>query len=286
MWWKFRDPWDDSFAKGVTEALKKYDRSAHDRWCIGFFVDNEIDWGGYPAQLAEWTLQSPADQPAKVACVEFLRGRYDDIQKLNAAWRSSYSGWSDLLNSVLLPGSGAKGDLEAFTSVIVEEYFKRTREAVKSFDKDLLYLGCRFAGSARPWVVGHCAKYCDVVSYNIYAEEIGDWRLPQNLDAPVLIGEFHFGATDRGPFGTGVRQAKNQAERAEKLKRYVRSALDNPQIIGVHWHQFADQATSGRFCGEYLQVGWTDICDRPYAETVSAVREVGYELYKARFQGR
>jgi hypothetical protein len=98
-----------------------------------------------------------------------------------------------------------------------------------------------------------------------------------------MIGEFHFGATDRGPFGTGVRQAKDQNDRAEKLKAYVRSSLDNPQIIGVHWHQFADQATSGRFCGEGLQVGWTDICDRPYPETIKAVREVGAELYTRRW---
>lgn len=48
--------------------------------------------------------------------------------------------------------------------------------------------GCRFAGQARPWVIGPCAKYCDVVSYNIYRDQIDDWRLPDGLDAPVLIG--------------------------------------------------------------------------------------------------
>jgi hypothetical protein len=283
QWWKFRDPWDESFAVGVTAALEKHGRSAHDPWCIGFFVDNEINWGGYAAQLAEWSLQSPADQPAKVACVEFLRAKYGEIAKMNAVWKSSYADWNDLLHSVLLPGGGAKEDLEAFTGVVVDEYFKRTRAAVKAFDKDLLYLGCRFAGRARPWVIAACAKYCDVVSYNIYAESLEGWRLPDNLDAPVMIGEFHFGATDRGPFGTGVRQAKDQNDRAEKLKGYVRSSLDNPQIVGVHWHQFADQATSGRFCGEGLQVGWTDICDRPYPETIKAVREVGAELYTRRW---
>jgi hypothetical protein len=283
MWWKFRDPWDESFARGVTEALEKHGRSARDPWCIGFFVDNEINWGRHAGQLAEWVLQSPADQPAKKACVAFLREKYGDIARLNAVWKSAYSDWAALQHGVLLPGSGAKADLAAFTQVAVEEYFRRTRAAVKAFDKDLLYLGCRFAGAAPSWVIGPCAKYCDVVSYNIYAEEIRGWRLPQNLDAPVMIGEFHFGATDRGPFGTGVRQAKDQNERAEKLARYVRSALDNPQIVGVHWHQFADQATSGRFCGEGLQVGWTDICDRPYPETIKAVRAVGAELYARRW---
>ena len=84
------------------------------------------------------------------------------------------------------------------------------------------------------------------------------------------------------PFGTGVRQAANQIDRAAKMKAYVRSALANPQIVGVHWHQFSDQATSGRFDGEYLQVGWTDICDTPYPEAVAALRELGVSLYGSR----
>ena len=61
---------------------------------------------------------------------------------------------------------------------------------------------------------------------------------------------------------------------------YVESALANPQIVGVHWHQFSDQATSGRFDGEYLQVGWTDVCDSPYEETVKALRQI--DIYATR----
>ena len=283
MWKKVRDPWDESFSKGVARALETHGREAHDPWCIGFFVDNEINWGFTPRQLADWTMQSPADQPAKIAAVGFFREKYGDIAKLNAAWKSSYADWDDLLHSVLLPGPAAADDLAAFTRLIAETYFRKTREAVKAFDPQLLYLGCRFVGSvAKPWVIGPCAKYCDVVSYNIYLDTVGDWRLPDGLDAPVMVGEFHFGATDRGPFGTGVCVASNQTDRAAKLKAYVRSALANPQIVGVHWHQFADQATSGRFDGEYLQVGWTDICDTPYPETINAVREVGYSLYETR----
>ena len=55
QWWKFRDPWDESFKQGVAAALAAHGREAHDPWCIGFFVDNEINWGGTPTQLAEWT---------------------------------------------------------------------------------------------------------------------------------------------------------------------------------------------------------------------------------------
>ena len=146
------------------------------------------------------------------------------------------------------------------------------------------------AGAAAPGIVSFKdAKkikswdaWGDVVSYNIYTDSILDWRLPEKLDAPVLIGEFHFGAHDRGLFGSGLVNAGSQEGRAAALKAYVASALRNPQVVGVHWHQFSDQATSGRFDGEYFQVGWTDICDRPYPETVKALREVGYPLYETR----
>ena len=258
QWAKFRDPFDPSFTEGVRAALEAHGREAHDPWCIGFFIDNEIQWGAKDTDLAQWALWSPDDQPAKVEFVKRLAAKGIDPKR----------------------DAVPDEELRAFTAVIVEEYFKRTRAAVKAFDPGLLYLGCRFAGHARPWAIGSCAKYCDVVSYNLYRDAIDAWRLPQGLDAPVLIGEFHFGAHDRGLFGSGLLNKGSQAGRAAALKGYVESALANPQIVGVHWHQFSDQATSGRFDGEYFQVGWTDVCDRPYPETVEALRSI--DVYRRR----
>ena len=285
FWFKFRDPWDPTFRTSVLEALAKRGEQGHDPMCLGFSIDNEIAWGSSPSQLAEWTLRSPADQPAKASLVEFMKKKYGEIAKLNAAWKASYTDWADLLHTLTLPGDAAKKDLADFTGVIVEEYFKRTRAAVKEFDPQLLYLGCRFAGvaTAKPWVIGPCAKYSDVITYNIYNWGVRGFNLPKGVeDKPVLVTEFHFGATDRGPFGASLRPTANQSDRAEKIKGYVRSAIGNPQIAGVHWHQYSDQATTGRFDGESSQVGWTDVCDRPYAETVKALREVGAEIYSKR----
>ena len=58
--------------------------------------------------------------------------------------------------------------------------------------------------------------------------------------------------------------------------------MGNPLIVGIHWHQFSDQATTGRFDGEYFQVGLTDVCDNPYPETVAALRAASADLYAAR----
>jgi hypothetical protein len=98
----------------------------------------------------------------------------------------------------------------------------------------------------------------------------------------VIIGAFHFGALDRGMFHTGLKPVANQRERAVAYAGYVRGALENRWIVGTHWFQFGDHATTGRGDGENYQIGLRDICDTPYSETIQACREVGDQLYQCR----
>ena len=83
-------------------------------------------------------------------------------------------------------------------------------------------------------------------------------------------------------FHTGLGPCKDQNERAQAYENYVKSALGNPWIIGAHWFQYGDQAVTGRFDGENYQIGLVDVCDRPYEETIDAVRRVGYNMYQIR----
>ena len=142
-------------------------------------------------------------------------------------------------------------------------------------------MGCRFSNYT-PDLVKIGAEYCDVISYNHYNFTTDNVILPEGVDKPVMIGEFHFGALDRGMFHCSQVETETQEKRGEAYIRYVESALRHPQIIGVHWHQYSDQATTGRFDGEDFQVGFTDVCDTPYPETVAAIRKVGYSLYEYR----
>ncbi len=63
---------------------------------------------------------------------------------------------------------------------------------------------------------------------------------------------------------------------------YVRGALRNPYIVGTHWFQYKDQATTGRGDGENYQIGFIDVCDTPYSEIVSEAREVAASMYAYR----
>jgi hypothetical protein len=285
-WGKFRDVFDPSFGEEVRKAMaQQVGKAAGDPWCLGYFVDNEIAWGD-EISLAVGALLSPPDQVAKKVFIADLKAKYGEIEKLNAAWGTSHASWDALLQHRGAPDKKrAWDDLTAFYTKTAETYFKTCREAVKEVAPNQLYLGCRFA-----WVNDRAARaaapYCDVVSYNFYRRSIADFRYPGG-DKPLIVGEFHFGALDRGMFHTGLVPVRDQAERAKVYREYVEGALRHPGFVGTHWFKYTDEPTTGRvYDEENYQIGFLDGCDTPYPETIDAVRQVGYAMYRYRLNAK
>ncbi len=282
-WGKFPDPFDPANKASVERAMQRHaGGAAGDPWCIGFFVDNEMSWGD-ETSLAIATLKSPPEQPAKLAFIADLKAKYTTIDRLNSAWSTKHESWDALLASRVAPEKAkAEADLKAFYTHIAEQYFRTVRDAVKQVAPNQLYLGCRFAWT-NPLAASAAAKFCDVVSYNLYRRSVANLKMPGGQDVPLIIGEFHFGALDRGMFHTGLVPTKNQTARAKAYAEYVRGALQHPQFVGCHWFQYQDQPTTGRvYDEENYQIGFVDIADTPYAETIAACREVGKGMYPLR----
>lgn len=286
-WGQFRDVFDPDFQAQIEAAMQRQaDTSAKDPWCIGYFVDNEISWGN-DTSLAEAALASPPEQVAKQVFLADLKTKYETIAKLNAAWGTEHPSWEALLASRNAPDrKRAREDLLAFYRKTAETYFRTIRDAVKAVAPQQLYLGCRFAW-VNDTVADVSADFCDVVSYNLYRDDVAKFKFPGKRDVPLIIGEFHFGALDRGMFHTGLRSAKDQNERAQKYENYVRGVLRHPQFVGCHWFKYMDEPTSGRALdGENYQIGFVDIADTPYPETIDVVRKVGYDMYNYRLAAR
>lgn len=281
----FPDVFDPGFAKNVNSSAKSWLAGADsDPYCIGFFCDNEMPWGG-DTQLALDALRAPADQAAKLELIHWLKQKYPTIDDLNKAWDTPFSDYDALPVGAALKNlpktAAAIQDLTAFTDRVTETYFRTMRDALKAVAPHKLYLGCRSVGGSAN-AIAIAIKYCDVVSYNRYCFSVRDQKFPAGLDAPMLIGEFHFGASDRGLFWNGLVSTTDQSDRARKYADYVNSALDNPQIVGIHWFQYGDEAVTGRGDGENAQCGFVDVCDTPYAETIHAARAVGDAMYARR----
>ncbi len=287
-WGQFRDPFHPEFRTKFAETMKKQQETAADPWCIGFYVDNELGWGG-DTSLASAALASPATQPAKIAVVEMLKEKYGTTDQLNASWGTSYADWKAMLASETAPDDkkeAIKSDLRNGYDLIAEQYFSVIRDELKKIAPDKLYFGCRFAW-VNDAVVVAASKYCDVISFNIYDYTLSKLKLPEGIDKGVIIGEFHFGALDRGMLHTGLKPTADQAARAEAYEKYVRSGLEHPNIVGTHWFQYGDQATTGRGGdGENYQIGLVDVCDTPYPETIDAVKKIGGSMYEIRRGGK
>lgn len=281
-WSRFPDVFDASFADVLRRSMSGRTSSmANDPWCIGYFSDNEMSWGD-ETSLSIGVLRSPTQQAAKLEFVKVLRTKYEDIARLNAAWGTSHKSWDELQECRTAPDkSKAREDLVAFYVKLAETYFRTVRETIKSVAPNQLYLGCRFA-----WVNDYAAKaagkYCDVVSYNLYRHTIADFKYPGG-DKPLIVGEFHFGALDRGMFHTGLVPLEDQAARSAAYRDYVLCALRHPQFVGTHWFQWQDEPTTGRALDEEnYQIGFVDVADTPYRETIDASRDISRRLYTER----
>lgn len=169
---------------------------------------------------------------------------------------------------------------------VIYEYFKTVRQVLNEFAPNKLYLGCRSNSvNFNRTAFEAAAKYCDVISINHYDYNLSDFKATEGLDKPLIVGEFHFGALDRGMPHAGLRSASSQKQRARIYQHFVNQALDNDYVVGTHWFQYLDQLCTGRSDGENYQIGFVDICDRPHEEMINAVRNISSYMYDYRMNG-
>ena len=278
----FPDVFSPSFRKNLREAFETRADSFNDPWCIGYFIQNELKFGE-PLKFMEEVCAEPAESPCKKEWVEDLKSRYQSISQFNRFAGTTFTSWKALLaNRSAVKLDGVSDAANAFYKKMCTVYFRTCKEEQKSIVPHQLYLGCRFLQNVSSVPVTIAAQFCDVVSYNVYEYGVAS-RNVENIDKPFIIGEFHFGALDRGMFGPGCRWAGDQQDRAGLYKDYVTGALQNPYCVGAHWFQYNSQAFTGRNPdGENYQVGLLDITGNPYPELRDAIRQVTYGMYETR----
>jgi hypothetical protein len=289
-WWGgMPDPFDPRFAMATERAVAIAARDHRDDpWLIGYYADNELAWAG-PGDdpqsryaLAYGTLKMTTDVPAKRAFLKQLRDKYRNQAGLSKAWGIDLPAWELMEDPGFVPPMPnpehpeIENDFKYFQKVFADTYFKTISDSLKWHAPNQLLLGGRFATST-PEAVASCAQYCDVLSFNMYTlkpQDGYDFAALRALDKPVLITEFNFGSSDRGPFWGGVTQLAREEDRGPAYANFLKQALSEPSIVGVHWFQYLDQPVTGRLLdGENGHFGLVGITDLPYQGFVEAVRK-------------
>ncbi|CAI8976779.1 Hydrolase [Pseudomonas chlororaphis] len=289
-WWGgMPDPFDPRFAMATERAVAIAARDHRDDpWLIGYFADNELAWAG-PGDdpkaryaLAYGTLRMTTDVPAKRAFLKQLRDKYRNQEGLSKAWGINLTAWELMEDPGFEPPLPSpehpeiEADFKYFQKVFADTYFKTISDSLKWHAPNHLLLGGRFAIST-PEAVASCAQYCDVLSFNMYTlkpQDGYDFARLNTLDKPVLITEFNFGSRDRGPFWGGVTELVREEDRGPAYAQFLKQALSEPSIVGVHWFQYLDQPVTGRLLdGENGHFGLVGITDVPFQGFVDSVRK-------------
>jgi len=269
----FPDVFYPRFESDAAEYASQLSSSVKDPALIGYFLMNEPTWGFSKELPAAGMLYNSVTAHSRTELARFLKTKYDTDTALASGWAMPVTFTrieKGKFEGVLTPQ--ALKDLRDFSVRMVERYFQVLSHECRKADPHHLNLGMRWAGVPPEWAV-EGMKFFDVFSLNCYMEKLPmatSEKINQMLHRPVMIGEWHFGALDAGLPASGIGRLPNQQQRADAYRVYFEDAAANPNCVGAHWFTLYDQSALGRFDGENYNIGFLDICNRPYDEMSKA----------------
>ena len=279
----FPDTLSPEFAENAKAWARQMERHRGKASLIGYFLGNEPQWAFVnDLNIAACALECEKTSHSRRALIAFMREKYATIDALNAEWGSAYASFEDMDRPVSTHGFTEAGRraLNEFSEVMIREFIRVPSEAIREVDPDHLNLGIRYAWlSSKELAAG--AEYTDVFSFNCYSMDPTPAieNFSKLVGKPVMIGEFHFGALDRGLDATGIRGVTTQKERGRAYRYYMQRAAAHPMCLGAHYFTLNDQAYLGRFDGENYQIGIVDVTQRPYEDFEAGIIETHRELY-------
>jgi hypothetical protein len=278
------DVFDPQFDADAAEFARQLEETRDDPAFIGYFMMNEPTWGFSAETPAAGMLFNTPSCASRRALADFLRDRYDSSDEtLARSWEipTSFDAIAEgRWNTPFTPA--AESDLADFSAIMVEKYFSTLSAACRTVDPHHLNLGVRYHTVPPRWAIEGMRSF-DVFSINCYRAQVPADELAaihDLLNMPTMVGEWHMGALDVGLPATGVGpRVKDQAARAQAYRFYLETAAALPHCVGVHHFTHYDQSALGRFDGEAYNIGFYDVCNRPYEVLVQAARQSHTHMY-------
>jgi hypothetical protein len=279
----FPDVYHPDFPVAADAFAAQLAETAGDPAFIGYFLMNEPNWGFATESPAAGMLYTTPVCHTRQALAGYLRDRYASDEALSTAWgldvtldSVAQGSWSQSLSEA------ARQDLATFSDEMVARYFDVLGSACRRVDPDHLNLGIRYYTIPPAWAVRGMRSF-DVFSMNCYQPRVLADKMAQIaelLDMPIMVGEWHFGALDVGLPASGLRHVKDQIERGKAFRVYLEDAAAKPWCVGVHYFTLYDQSAIGRGDGEAYNIGFVDVCSRPYTPLAEAARVSHERLYQ------
>jgi hypothetical protein len=279
----FPDVFHPGFAAACAVWAEQLRETRDDPAFLGYFICNEPTWAFAKQTPAAGMLVNTSEASARAAFAAWLRERHADDDALASAWGEPLATFTRVASGrweTLPETRGFLADAEAFSAVLVARLFDTLAAACRAVDPHHLNLGARFANPPPSWMLDSLGSF-DVFSFNSYSKlprPVGA-EISARLKKPVLVGEWHFGATDTGFPAAALETVATQRDRGLAYRRYLEAHAAAPWCVGAHWFTLYDQSALGRFDGEPYNCGFIDVCHREQTEIADAARASHENLY-------
>ncbi len=219
---------DEAFDAQVEKSLSTISQYANDPYLIGYFIDNEIPWKQYALErcLTKWPSTHINHQKAQ-------------------EWLDARKGKSGCTIA-----DANDTDKKAFIAYCLETYLQKVTKAMKKYDSNHLFLGCRF----NQWnyelineeIFKVAGKYMDIISINHYQKWEPDPTAMKNWESwsgrPFFITEFYTKGEDSGlgnTTGAGWH-VHTQEDRGLFYENFVNGLIKSGVCVGWHWFTYMD----------------------------------------------
>jgi len=218
---------DPEFEAHIENSIAPIAKYANDKNLLGYFTDNELPW-----------KNDALDRHLKYL------GKDEAGYKAAKKWLNARKGKEATLEDI------GDQDRLAFTGFYFEAYLKKVASAIRKYDPNHLYLGCRFNQESEelsnPELFKIAGNYMDIISINHYRK----WEPVQSAMAnwtnwsgkPFVITEWYTKGEDSGlPNNTGAGwNVPSQLERGYFYQNFTIELLKSKACVGWHWFTYQD----------------------------------------------
>lgn len=279
----FPDVFSPKYAERSEVFAEQMIKFKNDTFLIGYFLRNEPTWAFGFNNIAFEMFAVSTPSYTKKEFIKWIKTRYkNDPESFSNAWGIELKDFNDLMGKTFrsFPGKAAEDDFLAFSGIMVRKYVDVPCDAIEKIDPNHLNLGLRY-GTLSSDLLYNASDRFDVFSINSYGRDPAETKeIAAKSGKPVMIGEFHFGALDRGLPATGLGATLDQADRGKAYQHYIETGFARPELVAIHWFTLLDQPVTGRFDGENYNIGLVDICNRPYKELLKAASVSNKRIYE------
>lgn len=261
---------DSEFDAHIEKTIAPIAKYANDKFLLGYYTDNELPWKNDALDRHLTYLEK--DEAGYLAAKKWLDGRKGKNASLD-----------DVTDE----------DRLAFTGFYFETYIRKISTAIRKYDPNHLYLGCRFNQEKEelqnPEIFKVAGQYCDVISINHYRK----WEPDQSMmnkwaswsGKPFIITEWYTKGEDSGlPNKTGAGwNVQTQEDRGFFYQNFTIELLKSKACVGWHWFTYQDNDPADLTTDPSNRDSNKGIVDsnyKPYGPLLENMKQLNVHVYE------